>query len=90
VGCTVDCDRVGRECVGKVVGIWAVRVPMGMWGMTVICCWDMVSQSTNGMCGMTVICCWDVLSQSTNGDEGGVGNKLLERDQSEYQWECAG
>jgi len=21
---------------------------MGMWGMTVICFWDMVSQSTNG------------------------------------------
>jgi len=24
---------------------------MGMWGMTVICCWDVVSQSTNGDVG---------------------------------------
>jgi len=21
---------------------------MGMWGMAIICCWDVVSQSTNG------------------------------------------
>jgi len=24
---------------------------MGMWGMTVICCWDLVGQSTDGDVG---------------------------------------
>jgi len=38
--------------------------------MTIIFCWDVVSQSTNGMWGMSVICCWDVVSQCRNGNVG--------------------
>ena len=50
MGCSGDWDVEGRECVGNVVGMWSVSTNR-MWGMAVIYCWDVVSQSTYGDVG---------------------------------------
>jgi len=63
---------------------------MGMWGLTVICCWGMVSQSTDVDVGMTIIYYWDVVSQSTDGVVGVDSNMLLGHGQSEYRCGCGG
>jgi len=56
--------------------------------MTLICCSDVVSQSTNRDGGMTVISCWYVVIQSTNRDGGDDSMIFLGPGQSEYQWRC--
>jgi len=61
-----------------------------MWGMTVICFWDMVSQITNGDVGndsnMLLGCGQSEYQRDVRDDS----NMLFRRGLTEYQWGCGG
>ena len=58
--------------------------------MTVICCWDVVSQSTDGDVGDDSNMLLGLCQSEYQLDVGDNSDILLGRVQSEYQWGCGG